>query len=383
MRALVTTSGAAGHLGPLIPFARAIREQGGEVLVATRASQAAAVSAAGFAARPFADADPAARGAVFASLGGDLGSEEANRRVVSELFAGLDAEAALPGVLEACEEWGPDVVLSEACEFAGGLAAEHAGIPGVRVGISGAAMEARFMAWLGPALAPHRARLGLPPDPAARRLLDAPYFTLSPAALDDPGTGALPAARRFREDGGHDPAPLPDWWGGSDAPLVYLTLGTVAPAMGFFPGLYRAAIDAIAPLDARVLVTTGRDADPAALGPLPANVHAERWVAQADVMPHAAAMVCHGGFGTVRAGLAAGVPLAVLPLFADQPDNAARVHALGAGVAVAGPGELAAAVRALLDEPRYAARAAAVAEETRALPPVQEAARILQELAAA
>ena len=383
MRALVTTSGAAGHLGPLIPFARAIRDQGGEVLVATRASQAAAVSEAGFAARPFADADPAARGAVFASLGGDLGSEEANRRVVSELFAGLDAEAALPGVLEACEEWGPDVVLSEACEFAGGLAAEHAGIPGVRVGISGAAMEARFMAWLGPALAPHRERLGLPPDHGARRLLDAPYFTLSPAALDDPGAGALPSARRFREDGGHDPAPLPDWWGGSDAPLVYLTLGTVAPAMGFFPGLYRAAIDAIAPLDARVLVTTGRDADPAALGPLPANVHAERWVAQADVMPHAAAMVCHGGFGTVRAGLAAGVPLAVLPLFADQPDNAARVHALGAGVAVADPGELAAAVRALLDEPRYAARAAAVAEETRALPPVQEAARILQELAAA
>ena len=40
-------------------------------------------------------------------------------------------------------------------------------------------------------------------------------------------------------------------------------------------------------------------------------------------MPHAAAMACHGGFGTVRAGLAAGVPLAVLPLFADQPDNAA------------------------------------------------------------
>ena len=57
-------------------------------------------------------------------------------------------------------------------------------------------------------------------------------------------------------------------------------------------------------------------------------------------MPHAAAMVCHGGFGTVRAGLAAGVPLAVLPLFADQPDNARRVAELGAGIALddgAGP----------------------------------------------
>jgi UDP:flavonoid glycosyltransferase YjiC (YdhE family) len=383
MRVLVTTSGAAGHLGPLIPFARAVRDEGGEVLVTARASHAAVASEAGFAVRPFADADPAARGAVFASLGGDHGSAEANRRVVTELFAGLDAEAALPGVLDVCTDWGPDVVLSEACEFAGALAAERAGIPAVRVGITGAGLEAQMLRGLGPALAPHRERLGLPPDPDARRIRDAPYFTLSPASLDDPGAGPVPSARRFREDARAAAAPLPDWWRANGAPLVYLTLGTVAPAMGFFPGVYRAAIDALAPLDVRVLVTTGRDADPAVLGPLPANVHAERWVPQADVMPHVAAMVCHGGFGTVRAALAAGVPLAVLPLFADQPDNAARVHALGAGLAVSDPGALGEAVRALLAEPRYAARAAAVAEETRALPPVQEAARILRDLARA
>ena len=49
---------------------------------------------------------------------------------------------------------------------------------------------------------------------------------------------------------------------------------------------------------------------------------------------HARAMVSHGGTGTTRAGLAAGIPQVVLPLFADQPDNAARVDALGAGIAV-------------------------------------------------
>ena len=47
MRVLITTTGSAGHLGPLIPFADAIRDAGGEVLVATRASTADAVRAAG------------------------------------------------------------------------------------------------------------------------------------------------------------------------------------------------------------------------------------------------------------------------------------------------------------------------------------------------
>ncbi len=151
--------------------------------------------------------------------------------------------------------------------------------------------------------------------------------------------------------------------------------------MGFFPGLYRAAIDALAALPVRVLVTTGRGHDPAELGPLPDGVHAERWVPQAAVMPHAAAMACHGGFGTVRAGLAAGVPLAVLPQFADQPDNARRVAELGAGIALDDVAGLAPAVAALLADPSHRTAAAAVAADVRALPPVDAAVAELRTLA--
>ena len=199
----------------------------------------------------------------------------------------------------------------------------------MRVGICAPSFEAQFIGRHRRRASRRTARVsgcrtGRGPD-------EPPYLTLAPPALDDPEV--VPDARRFREEE-PAPAPLPDWWNGAGEPLVYLTLGSVAGSMGFFPGVYRAAIDALAPLGVRVLVTTGRDADPAELGPLPANVHAERWVAQADVMPHASVMVCHGGFGTVRAGLAAGVPLAVLPLFADQPYNAERVQALGAGLAL-------------------------------------------------
>ncbi len=118
------------------------------------------------------------------------------------------------------------------------------------------------------------------------------------------------------------PQPLPDWWDGSGAPLVYLSFGTEVPTMPFFPDLYKEAIAALAEQPLRVLVTIGDKADPAELDPLPPSVHVERWVPQAAVMPHAAAMIGHGGSGSTLTALAWGLPMALLPLFADQPANA-------------------------------------------------------------
>jgi UDP:flavonoid glycosyltransferase YjiC (YdhE family) len=127
----------------------------------------------------------------------------------------------------------------------------------------------------------------------------------------------------------------------------------------------------------RVLVTIGDRRDPAELGRLPRGVRVERWVSQAAVMPHAAAMVGHGGSGSTLTALAAGVPLALVPLFVDGPENARRVAAIGAGVALprgpAGAHGVAEAVEALLADPRHRAAAASVAAEIRALPPVDEA----------
>ena len=121
-------------------------------------------------------------------------------------------------------------------------------------------------------------------------------------------------------------------------------------------------------------MTVGRHADPAELGALPPNVHVERWVAQASVMPHAAAMVAHGGAGTTLAALAAGVPLVMLPLSADQPINARRVAELGAGLALdggaAGVGRLAEAVARVLQDPGYREAARRIAAEVATLPSV-------------
>jgi MGT family glycosyltransferase len=166
---------------------------------------------------------------------------------------------------------------------------------------------------------------------------------------------------------------------------VYLTFGSVAPTMDYFPGLYREAIDALSELPMRVLVTVGRERDPADLGPTAPNVHIGRWIPQADVMPHATAMVCHGGSGTVNMGLAAGVPMVVVPLFADQPYNARRVEEIGAGLALE-PADLAGladAVRAVIADRSFRESAGVIARETSRLPTVDSVTEVLRRLAQA
>ncbi|HEX7277671.1 MAG TPA: glycosyltransferase, partial [Acidimicrobiales bacterium] len=217
-----------------------------------------------------------------------------------------------------------------------------------------------------------------------------PRLSLLPPAFEG-ATAASGATRRYRDDQAAAPATapaLPDWWPASAAadPLVYVTFGSVAADIGLFPMLYQAVVGAVADLPMRVLLTLGAAGDPEALAPLPPNVHVERWWPQADVMGHASAMVGHGGFGTTLAGMAAGVPQVVVPLFADQPHNAARVEAIGAGIALEGGpaaiGGLADALRRLLDGDWYRAGAARVAEQIGRLPPASEAVALLEGMAA-
>jgi UDP:flavonoid glycosyltransferase YjiC (YdhE family) len=49
------------------------------------------------------------------------------------------------------------------------------------------------------------------------------------------------------------------------------------------------------------------------------------------VLAEAAVVVCHGGSGTVCGALAAGVPLVMVPNFADQFENAKRNADAGGG----------------------------------------------------
>ena len=87
-----------------------------------------------------------------------------------------------------------------------------------------------------------------------------------------------------------------------------------------------------------------------------------------EVLRHAAAVVTHGGHGTVVKALAAGVPMVLLPHGRDQADTAVRVTARGAGIALkrtARPEAIAAAVTEVLQNPTFRAAAQRLGEAVR------------------
>ncbi len=89
------------------------------------------------------------------------------------------------------------------------------------------------------------------------------------------------------------------------------------------------------------------------------------------------------GSGTVRGALAAGLPLVVMPVGADQPYNAQRVAAVGAGIALSKPDVAAvrAAIERALADTELRAGARRMAADIAALPPIEHAVDALITLA--
>ena len=384
---------------PLAAFGRAFVRAGHEVLVTAHRGLASNVERTGLTCAPL---DDPPREAWMPKLSEVAVAPvaEAHERMIGEFFGGVDVEATLPGLRSLVESWRPDVIVRESWEFASTLVADLYELPLARVGLGTAAVEEDTIALVAGSLDGFRASLGLTADPGGERLRAAPYLTEMPQVLEEPGVEM--AAHRFRDAPRAGAADgLGDWWPDRDAPLVYVSFGTVTAAahLPYYPALYRSALDAVAELPARVLLTVGEDRALAELDPLPGNVHVERWVPQAAVLEHAAVAVCHGGHGSTLGALAAGVPLVVMPLFSiDQDANGAAAERAGAGVvvgtdlhtrralevpepdAVAG---IAGAVQHVLDDGTYRRGAERVAAEIAALPPVDAAVDLLAALARA
>ncbi|MPZ79849.1 MAG: glycosyltransferase [Actinophytocola sp.] len=386
MKVLMATTAGSGHFGPILPLGAALLRAGHTVEVAAPRSFVAAVERAGYPYRLCEDIPPEEyqaaherRLANVATLG---------HAAAAEIFAHLAPRAMFPGVLDAIDSWRPDLVLREVGELSSHLAAVLRGVPQAQVMLGLSAFDDLLL----PAIVPYADRLrsetGLPPDPDGSAFAAVPSLSQLPLSYEDPSAPGHPEMRRFRAVSAA-PAALPAWWPAADLPLVYVTFGSVAPVVPFASAALRTVVSSLADLPVRLLVTVG---DAGSVDGFPAEAHVERWVPQRDVLAAASVMVCHGGMGTVLGGLAAGVPMVVVPQFADQPENASRVAALGAGLRVGDFGMVAeapppdpAAVRSavlrVLEEPPFREAAGRVAAEIHALPTADEMVPELEGLA--
>ncbi len=123
----------------------------------------------------------------------------------------------------------------------------------------------------------------------------------------------------------------------------------------------RSAMDGLAMLPCRVLVTTGGSRPAEELAPLAANARAEQCVSHTAALGRSVALVSHSGHGSVMKALWHGVPMVLVPWGRDQPGVAARAKRLGVATVI--PREeltanaVAAAVQEVTTNPAYGAAA--------------------------
>ncbi len=302
-----------------------------------------------------------------------VSAQEAGVLANREIFGALATDAMLPSMREVVDSWKPDMILRDPCEYSSAIVAHESSTPVAQVAIGLAAVEWNSIQIATPAIAQRLA--GLP-----EMLRDSAYLSRFPGSLDP---SSFADTRRYDDGSSTSAAYLPKWWTDSDQPLVYVTFGTVLAHMTIAEEVYRAALEAASALEARVLLTVGRRFDPLSLGVTPTNVHVESWVDQSAVFLEASVVVCHGGSGTTFGALRAGLPVVVIPLFADQRANAVKVAESESGVVVDLPREpgsgrppfdredapaVADAIRSVLGDPSYGAHARRIRQEMAAAP---------------
>jgi MGT family glycosyltransferase len=133
-----------------------------------------------------------------------------------------------------------------------------------------------------------------------------------------------------------------------------------------------------------LIVTIGQDQDPQAFGAQPANVHIERYIPQTLLLPQCQLVISQGGHNTVLAALYQGVPQVIIPIFADQPENAQCCQRLGVGRVIEPfaltPEGLRAVVHDVLANPAYRIHAQRIREEIEALPGLEYGITLLETL---
>jgi rhamnosyltransferase subunit B len=396
-RIVIACWGSHGDLFPYIGLALALQRRGHTPVVATNVGYRGEVEREGI---EFAAVGPAIEPDAPNAL-------ELYERVMDPVKGSevIIKELLLPKLHESYEQLaaacaGADLLLSHPITYAAPIVAEGAGLPWLSTVLAPMLFFSRYDppvlpalprvndlplvgTWLARSLLPLarratrdwgepvrrlRTSLGLPRgrDPIFEGQFS-PHGTLAlfPRVLAQPQRDWPPHVTTTGTVFYNGPEPLePDleaFLAGGDAPVVF-TLGT--SAVGAAGRFYDESAAAVAKLGVRAVLLTGGFAQNQPRD-LPPNVLLVARAPHQLLFPRASAVVHQCGAGTTAQALRAGRPALLVPHGHDQFDNARRVRKLGVARTLL-PGEyraerVARELRALLEDPRYRERAAAVA----------------------
>jgi UDP:flavonoid glycosyltransferase YjiC (YdhE family) len=368
MRVLFHAPPLLGHTLPMVPLARALRDQGHAVAWAAAGDAAAWLLRQGFAVhetgpdRTWAAAELARQWPERHRLS----AAEQVAELGPRLFASVYAPATLEPLRALVQQWQPGCLVHDVMAHAAPLAAALAGVRSVSHGF-GLPRPRESMDGAAARMAPlWQARgLEMPADCGNHRDghvdICPPSMRLGEPVPDGPRWPLSPASGVQRRQGARHG--------------VLASFGTVHNRQATFDRLLAVLLQGPWPVRAAL----GRPLEPAQAWP--PHVHAAAWLDLADEWARCRVGACHGGAGTMLGALAQGVPLLLLPVAADQFRNARALQAVGAGIALAGEAQtesaMADALQRLHDEPAFGQAAARVADELAAMPQAEAVARAL------
>ena len=384
MRVLFSCNPMVGHLYPMIELAATLRESRHEVAVLSAPALATEIEKAGLdhvAAGPSFDTIVAEALTRYPDTSFDT-PEDQQRFGFERLFSEIRVELALPDSLTAVAAFAPDLIVNEVADFVGPLVAASRSVPNVTAGIGLVVLDQ----WLDLAAAAvarfwEDAGLTARPDGGIYRCM---YLNQLPSSLQRPVVRDLPMVHDLRPVPVGTGAALPDDLAhlGTERPMVYVSFGTEFND----PAVVNVVVDGLREIDVDVLVTVGPGGDPEAITGDRGRLEVRRFVPQGAVLDRCSLAVAHGGVGTTVGALSFGVPLVLIPMGADQAENAEQVVTTGAGRTIEraelDPGRVTTVVTEVLAADEMRAAAARVRDEIAAMPPPSALIGVLEALAA-
>ncbi|OKH94007.1 glycosyltransferase [Streptomyces uncialis] len=375
MRYLFTSMPVSSHLMPLVPLAHAALAAGHEVLVATGGPAARTARAAGLvtveagerlrAREPYEDLLRMLERGEAGTAADDATAFAVHGRAFGEVGARM-----LDDLIGIARTWGADAVVYPGIHSAALIAARAVGVPAVLHGYG------TPLPTFGPALehlAPHAARAGVEKVWEAEIEIDVLPPSLSNFTEVPTDIGRPEHVLRMRYGCFNNGGDLPRWaLERGDRPRVTATCGSAA-TMTREGALYRDIVLATEELGAELVLLTADAELPKLPKSLPPHVRPERWVPLRELLDSCAAVVHHGGSGTMLSSFAAGLAQVSLPMPGTvNVSNARTVTERGAGptldIDTLGPEAVTAALEAVLRDPAHGRAAREVAEEMAAMP---------------